>query len=68
MRTMLGVIADQDEEPETLDRDFGSVSYGWACLLVGASEGDTLNNILSIDPGKFGFTVGMEVYSRFGRG
>jgi len=57
---VLGVIADQDEEPETLDRDFGSVHpMAGPVYIVGASEGDTLKvNILSIDPGKFGFTRG----------
>ena len=57
---VLGVIADQDEEPETLDRDFGSVHYmAGPVYITGASEGDTLKvNILSIDPGKLGFTHG----------
>jgi len=57
---VLGVIEDQDEEPETLDRDFGSVHpMAGPVYIVGASEGDTLKvNILSIDPGKFGFTRG----------
>ena len=57
---VLGTIAVQDMEPETLERNFGAVHpMAGPVYIEGAVPGDVLKvTILNIDPGKYGFTRG----------
>ena len=57
---VLGTIAVQDMEPETLERNFGAVHpMAGPVYIEGAGPGDVLKvTILNIDPGKYGFTRG----------
>ena len=59
-RDVLGTVAAQSEEPETLARDFGRVHpITGPVHIIGAEAGDVLKvTINNIDPGSFAYTTG----------